>query len=50
MGSGDKPGVCVECAKYYWAREDEFDDEFESSLRSTESERDELDFDNPEES
>jgi predicted amidophosphoribosyltransferase len=49
VGSGNEPGVCQECAEYYRNREDEFNDEFESSLQSAEAERDELDFEHYEE-
>lgn len=34
LGSGTQPGVCSECAEYYQNLEDQFEDEFESSLRT----------------
>jgi hypothetical protein len=44
QGSGAQPGVCLECAEYYRNCQDQFEDEFESSLQCASAES-EVDFD-----
>ena len=33
-GTGNKPGLCLECAEFFQAEDDLFEEEFEASLRS----------------